>query len=47
MDCIVEIVSQNLATSSNLVKFRDSKNFTFFEVPRVTSDTWHSFGGSH
>ena len=29
------IVSRNLATSSNFVEFRDSRNFTFFEAPRV------------
>ena len=38
-DFTVRIVSRNLATTSNFVKFRDSKNFIFFETPRVTSDT--------
>ena len=28
-DFIVGIVSRNLATTSNFVKFRDSRNFTF------------------
>ena len=32
---IVGIVSQNLATLSNLVGFRDNQNFTFFEVQGV------------
>ena len=32
MDFTVGIVSQNLATTSNLVKLRDSRNFTFFEA---------------
>ena len=45
MDFIIGIVSRNLATTSNFVEFRDSQNFTFFEAPRVTSDTRHSFGG--
>ena len=31
----VEIVSQNLATTSNFVEFRDSQNFTYFEAPGV------------
>ena len=44
MDFIVKIVSRNLVTSSNFVEFRDNRNFTFFEVPRVTSDTWHLCG---
>ena len=39
MDLTVEIVSRNLATLSNFVEFRDSRNFMFFEAPRVTSDT--------
>ena len=37
MDFTVGIVSQNLATMSNFVKFRDSQNFTFFEAPGVGS----------
>ena len=32
MDFTVGIVSQNLATTSNFVEFRDSRNFTFFEA---------------
>ena len=34
-DSIVGIVSQNLATSSNFVKFRDGRDFTSFEAPGV------------
>ena len=34
------IVSRNLATTSNFVQFRDSRNFTFFKAPRVVRDTW-------
>ena len=44
---IVEIVSLNLATTSNFVEFRDSRNFTFFEASWVVRDTWHMWGGSH
>ena len=33
MDFTVEIISRNLATTSNFVEFRDSQNFTFFEAP--------------
>ena len=33
MDFTVGIVSQNLATMSNFVEFRDNRNFTFFEAP--------------
>ena len=39
-DFTVEIVSRNLATTSNFVEFRDSRNFTFFETPIVVRDTW-------
>ena len=39
-DFTVGIVSRNLATTSNSVKFRDSRNFTFFEALRVVQDTW-------
>ena len=28
----VEIFSRNLATTSNFVEFRDSRNFTFFKA---------------
>ena len=35
----VGIVSRNLATMSNFVKFRDSQNFTFFETRRGVRDT--------
>ena len=33
MDFIVAIVSQNLATTSNFVEFRDNRNSMFFEAP--------------
>ena len=46
MDFTVRIVSQNLATMSNFVEFRDSRNFTFFEATRVVRDTWHILNGS-
>ena len=45
MDFTIRIVSRNLATTSNFVEFRDSRNFTFFEAPRV-QDTWHVMSGS-
>ena len=32
MDFTVGIVSQNLATTSNFIEFRDSRNFIFFEA---------------
>ena len=32
MDFSVEIVSRNLATTSNFVGFRGDRDFTFFEV---------------
>ena len=35
MDFIVGIVSRNLATTSNFVEFRDTRNFTFFETSGV------------
>ena len=35
MDFTVGIVLRNLATTSNFVEFRDSRNFTFFEAPGV------------
>ena len=41
----VEIVLRDLASTSNFVKFRDSWNFTFFEVLRVARDTWHVLSG--
>ena len=31
----------------NFVKFQDSRNSTFFEAPRVASDTWHMLDGSY
>ena len=40
MDFTVRIVSRNLATTSNFVQFRDSRNFMFFKAPRVVQDTW-------
>ena len=46
MDFTVGIVSRNLATTSNFVKFRDSRNFTFFEATEVMRDTWHSLSSS-
>ena len=46
MDFNVEIVSQNLATTSNFVEFRDNRNFMFFEILRVVQDTWHVMSGS-
>ena len=33
MDFTIGIVSRNLATTSNFIEFRDSRNFTFFEAP--------------
>ena len=41
MDFNVGIISQNLATTSNFVEFRDSQNFMFFEASGVVLDTWH------
>ena len=35
MDFTVGIVSQNLATASNFVEFRDNRNFIFFEAQSV------------
>ena len=46
MDLAVEIVSRNLAITSNFVEFRDNRNFFFFEAPRVVRDTWHVLSGS-
>ena len=46
MDFTVGIVSRNLATMSNFVEFRDSRNFTFFETRRVVRDTWYIVSGS-
>ena len=43
---MVGIVSRNLATTSYFIKFRDSRNFTFFEAPRVVRDTSCIFNGS-
>ena len=45
MDFTVGIVSQNLATTSNFVEFRDSQNFTFFEARSGVRDTWHLMSG--
>ena len=49
MNCTVGIVSQNLATQSNFVEFRDSRNFTYFEKTGVgqhmashVGDTWQA-----
>ena len=38
-DFTFEIVSRNLATTSNFVDFRDNWNFTFFKTSRVVQDT--------
>ena len=46
MEFIIGIVSQNLATTSNFVEFRDNRNFMFFKAPRVVRDTWRIFSGS-
>ena len=35
MDFTVGIVSRNLATTSNFVKFRDSQNLLFFEASTI------------
>ena len=45
-DLTVEFVSRNLATTSNFIEFRDSRNFMFFEALRVAQDTWHTMSGS-
>ena len=42
----VGIVYRNLVTTSNFVEFRDSQNFTFFEIPGVVRETWHIVSGS-
>ena len=47
MDFTVGIISRNLVTPSNFVKFQDNRNFMFFEAPRVMSDTWHMLDGSY
>ena len=46
MDLTIGIVERNLATMLNLVEFQHSRNFTFFEAPRVVRDTWDIFSGS-
>ena len=46
MNFTVGIVSENLATTSNFVKFRDGQNFTFFEAMRGVRDTWYFMSGS-
>ena len=35
MNFTVEIVSQNLATTSSFIEFQDNWNFTSFEATRV------------
>ena len=45
-DFTVGIVSRNLATTSNFVEFRDSRNFMFFEARGGVRDTWHFMSGS-
>ena len=45
MDFTVGIVSRNLATTSNFIKFRDIQNFMFFEATGVVWDTWHLVSG--
>ena len=54
MDCTVGIVLQNLSTQSNLVEFRDSRNFTYFEKTGVerhmashVDDTWKTMWVTH
>ena len=54
MDCTVGIVSRNLATQSNFVEFRDSRNFTYFEATGVerhmeshVDDTWQAMWVTH
>ena len=46
MDFTVGIVLRNLATMSNFIEFRNSRNFTFFEASRVVRDTWLEMSGS-
>ena len=46
MDFTVGIIARNLATMSNFVVFRDNRNSTFFEAPRVVRDTWPVLSGS-
>ena len=46
MDFTVGIISRNIATTSNFVEFRDSRNFTFFYARRRVWDTWHFMSGS-
>ena len=45
-DFTVGIVSQNLSTTLNFVKFRDSRNFKFFEATGIVWDTLHILSGS-
>ena len=40
MDFTVGIISRNLVTQSNFIRFRDSRNFTYFEA-RVSNDIWN------
>ena len=47
MDFTVGIFLRNLDTTSNFVEFRDDRNFTFFEPPRVTPDMWQVLSGLH
>ena len=46
MDSTVEIVSRNLATTSNFVELQNSRNFIFFEASKVVRDTWRILSGS-
>ena len=46
MDFSVEIISRNLAITSNFVGFRGGRDFTFFEVG-VSNDTWQGKGMPH
>ena len=41
MDFTVGIASRNLATTSNIVEFRNNWNFMFFKAPGMVRDTWH------
>ena len=46
MNFTVGIVSQNLATTSNFVEFRDSRNFYIFRGTRVVQNTCHILSDS-
>ena len=46
MDFTVGIVSQNLATMSNFIEFRDNQHFRFFKARRGVQDSWYFVSGS-